>query len=271
MGGGCYKRIKRLIIPYLLWPVIYFICYFFIDRIFHLNYSSNLSALLWQLALGSSINPPLWFLAVLILLTVFFFSIFKLFNAVIAKRMLIFILIVSVYFQYSEVNKMFWNLRFEVRYTLGRVCEMFPYAITGYFLILDNDDNNKNRWFLLGSSFLGLLFIFRYTLFIAPEYGYGYEGICLFTKTVLFVIVAWYLPFDRLPILIKNAIIKISKYSMGVFCMHLGIGRILISILEMYDYKFNSFLICIIIFGITVLFSWMITKIPIKNIHFLVV
>ena len=89
--GGCYKRIKRLIIPYLLWPVIYFICYFFIDRIFHLNYSSNLSALLWQLALGSSINPPLWFLAVLILLTVFFFSIFKLFNIIFLVFLILFI------------------------------------------------------------------------------------------------------------------------------------------------------------------------------------
>lgn len=38
------------------------------------------------------------------------------------------------------MNKVFWGLRSEERYTLGQICEMFPYAVIGYFIPLRKNE-----------------------------------------------------------------------------------------------------------------------------------
>jgi cytochrome c biogenesis protein CcdA len=133
------QRIGRLLIPYWGWAFLYYIGYKVIDfflglsQMEQLNPSLSYKDFLLQLAFGSDRNlcPPLWYLFDLIFLTSVFWIINKYWgNYVwyIIPTMGIFALCL----QYSGINyHLFGNLVYEIRWTLGRIIEVLPYACIG--------------------------------------------------------------------------------------------------------------------------------------------
>lgn len=65
------KRMTKLLIPYIGWGIVYYICYTLTEIIFNMELVNGFLDLGWQLLTGASRNLdlPLWFQADLILLT----------------------------------------------------------------------------------------------------------------------------------------------------------------------------------------------------------
>ena len=65
-------RLERLVIPYLIYPIIYWIINFLLYKYFNFN-KINFVELLTQLLIGRPFYGVIWFHFNLILLTIFFY------------------------------------------------------------------------------------------------------------------------------------------------------------------------------------------------------
>ncbi len=85
-------------------------------------------------------------------------------------------------------------------------------------------------------------------------------GYATLTFAVLLMI-----PFDNMRKGLKSIFRFLSKYSLGVFCLHFGVGYCLNTLLgAVLEWKNGTFAECIGIYGICVILSWIISLIPIK-------
>ena len=67
-----------MLYPFLVWGGVYYIVYKLIQFMYSNRFSVSVMDLLWQLLLGSSptLNPPLWYQADMIILTIIYSFIF---------------------------------------------------------------------------------------------------------------------------------------------------------------------------------------------------
>lgn len=66
-------RFKRLLYPYIIWPIIYWISYNLLHTFLKWEFKISISNLFWQIAFGASerLMPQFWYLFDLMILTVF--------------------------------------------------------------------------------------------------------------------------------------------------------------------------------------------------------
>lgn len=277
------KRIFRLLYPSVMWGGIYYFAYKIIDSfIYHFLFCSDianinnihLTDLLWQIVLGADrfLNPPLWYMYDLIIVMLIFIGIFK-YCRKHSFEILIILLFVSIFMQYSGLNFHFFSpLRFEVCYTLGRISEMFPYAVIG--LAIGAKENNL---FFEGVEKLRklnivIVFIFLFVCYILISLkrggflaeGFDYHGIKLillstfiFLFVYKFVIVNKFIPF-------WGTIRWLAKYTLGIYCLHIAIGKywyILLDFIGKSEAKGTIFG-CVIIYLLSLVLSYGISKIP---------
>lgn len=267
------KRMCRLFIPYVGWALIYF----FILRV---AYLLGISAdkphgkdLLYQLLTGSSfaLDPPLWFHADLIVLTIIlFFVFFCIKNTEITITFIGLGTLFCIYLQYSGINvKFFSEYPIEFKYTFGRIAETLPFAYLGFLLYyFDIILKLKTYWYHVCFLALGsIAILYTQNIFqpLLADYSYGgFEKIFLALMIVLIFIS---IPFQTLPEYILTGIDYISKYTMGIYCIHWMMGIIINNISQMYNYKTNSFSLCILNFFISLLIAILLDKILIwKNL-----
>jgi hypothetical protein len=102
-----------------------------------------------------------------------------------------------------------------------------------------------------------------FDLIPTPEFGFQYCGINMLLLTCSIFLIVYHLPFCRFTDTIKKILKFLAKYSFGVFCVHLGIGRF-IELVVFYNLnlKTGSFCECILIYSLSLLISWSISKIP---------
>jgi len=217
------KRLERLVVPYIIWPII-------VLAISNSSYDSiNIKKLIFELLLqyitGYKIYVILWFVASLIFFEIFFKIIHILFN----KQSLLILKILSIIsylMQYEEINYNIFYLYPEYMLGVSRIIEMMPIAVTG--LVLKNIDifktikNDKKKY--ISFSMIILFFIYNYNVF-GNFKGFGYNGIksniagiCLFISFSL-------IPFNK----IKNKTIisfitTITKYTGGIYYLQGIIG-----------------------------------------------
>lgn len=125
-------RLKRLIIPYILWPIILWL----INKLVPKNYKRakciTKEDLIYQLLYGSRYLAVLWFQWNLILLTIVFYLI----NIIFRQHLNFIIIILSIgsfIYQYNGNNvKRFKNEIYDKRYTFGRFLEICPMAVIGF-------------------------------------------------------------------------------------------------------------------------------------------
>lgn len=259
-------RLFRLLIPYCTWPILYWIVYRSLDS----GLVNGISDLGWSLLMGGSENlsQQLWYLFDMIVLFLFFVVLFRVFRSYYVRDCITYIIMsMALVLQYSNINGIiFADLRFEMIYPLGRICEMLPYACVGILIgRYKIFDKLQDKYIMtLINCIITFAFLLRYDIFKTPM-GYGYQsvnGICISIITVL----AFYvIPFSRLPMMITKIILSISKYSMGVFCIHYMIGRLLNRfVFPKYGWRINTFRECILIYALCLICSWLIAHIPFK-------
>ena len=217
------NKVKRLLIPFIGWSIAGFLVY--PKKISVVNMAL-------QFFFGATVNAPLYYLAITIYLVILFCLLTRL-NIKIRLIILCLLTAFCFYIQHAEINyNSFYALPDSSRYTLGRFCELFPYAVAAIFLrkyfdmtqCYNSDYRVGLRWFL----FIVPVFVAGIILRVRfrPE-GFGYQGIglllCVFSIFLLFLIQS----NIKLANLIPNMMLLISNISLGIYCSHYLLNRII--------------------------------------------
>lgn len=219
------KRIERLLIPYLLWPIILFLLNNYLKIIFHTQ-SYSLKQLKNQLLWGYGFLPQFWFQWNLIFLTTFFFIITYLYK----RNYLFFIHVlafIAYIIQYSGLNKKYFNyLRSVKKISLSRICEMLPLAASGFtlgaFKIIDNIQNFKIKTFIF--CLLSLYLLEKYPVFSRLKDEIAYSGIILNIRAVCLIFIFSIFSSDKIKNIKIDKIIKnFTNYTGGIYYLHITI------------------------------------------------
>ena len=246
------ERLKRLVIPYVVWPLIYLFVYSGLYALFNEDFLGRdwKTSFFFQVLFGHSILPVLWFHWCLILLTVTVYCCSFLPKVVLATS-LFFIVFLSFLFQYSGFNDIFADFRFELKYPLGRFVEMLPYCIVGCalgsFLTSRFCDVKLRVRALICFFSIIAFFVFSFVPEHSLRSDYGYAGCVLFLKTLSVAAFFWFAPIgDSIEVHpAVKAILKVAtRYTMGIYCLHFMIGQAV----NRLSFVSNGILKCLIIY-----------------------
>lgn len=263
------KRFVRLATPFFVWGGVSWLVLFLAEKVLKTDMIDGFKALLWQFVTGHGyhVNAPLWYMAVLIWLTVLYSLIFMLPNKKTSFVLIHVIAVVALILQYSGLNyNLFKDFPFEAKYPLGRVAEMIPYATLGYdiahFRIYDWVKKNKLRenvilWISL--AIVIILLVFGETTEIA---GYGYNGIYRMIISVSLLTFFYLLPIEKISGQTENVIKALTAHTLGIYCMHYLVGNILKMGLEYLHISINQIVFCIMLYVICYIIAMIISKIP---------
>lgn len=252
------KRLKRLLIPFIAWGMIAWLIYA-ATHLSEKSVSELFMALFWQMLTGhgDAINPPLWFLAVLIWLTGIYSLLFKVLKKHQAVTVICILAAACLILQAAGINaQLFGSLPFETKYPLGRTVEMIPYATSGILLAAASGKHKVTVPVVVTSTAC----LVCYLLF--PEFllfkGFGYSGIMKLAASASLILIALYFDSFSIPDRWKPFIRIISAHTLGIYCMHYDLGY-LISKPNLIG---NSFLLCIVIYIACYLTAMIMAKVP---------
>ena len=103
-----------------------------------LGLENGITDMLWQIFSGHSqnLNVTMWFQVDLIYITILFLAVILIFKKNYIP-VLYFIGAVAIILQYSGLNMVFNDSRFEIKYPSGRFMEMLPLAVIGFMITRD--------------------------------------------------------------------------------------------------------------------------------------
>lgn len=260
-GDVTRNRVFRLLYPQIVWTVLYFFVYALIGN------AVTIKDFLWQLFTGhsSALNPPMWYMIVLLLITIVYFFIFMYFSVDAALCVLCVIFFASVAFEYTGFNeRLFGQLRFELRYPLGRFVEMLPYSVLGLFVSFTNVyERLKNRarlFFFILFGFISV-FLLKYSV-ITPAPGFGYSVNNCVLLVFFFAGFAYLFPFEMLPNAILNVIRFCANHTLGIYCAHLLIASVIRKV-RLFD-GMNGFLFSLLVYFVAFTLCHLASIIPSK-------
>ena len=212
----------------------------------------------------------MWFQVDLIILTALFVLIFKFSGE---KELIIYpCILFALVFQYSELNyKLFNPLRYELKYPLGRFCEMIPYAAIGFLCSYHRvyDRLRENRLYYLILFGLSSLFLFKYSV-VNSALGFVYSQNNSILLSFFVVGFAYLLPFQKLGHKVKKIIKVITRYTLGIYCMHLLLAIFLNLVFQKVGLNIDGFVLGLITYIVAFFISFMMTKTPVKYFNYLV-
>ena len=231
------KRYLRLYTPFIFWAVACFLVTSLVARFDPSRYSASFTDLLWQVAFGHSKRLSLtqfWFHTDLFLLTAVFFAVFRLVRSPKAV-MYVALCAIAVGFtvQYSPwmMKALVGWMPYEMKPPLGRVFPMLPCAGVGLLLAMVKDRlDAASPGVRVAVAAMGLwlvAWVIYAPVAARPESVVGYEGVNMPLIAWGMIAAFYYIPFDRLPASLTKAVMFLSRYCMGVYCIHLLMGKIL--------------------------------------------
>ncbi len=273
------KRFIRLLIPHIGWAFIYWFLFtigeLIISELNDIWGKVRISDLFWQLLTGHSsvVNASMWFQFDLIVITLLIVLIFRFCKDMFYRKIiLVSLLFISFVLQYTGINIwLFGSLRYELSNPLGRIFEMIPYAVLGFFCA---DYNVFDRLKIKRIVFIILfalcsVFFLMYT-FIKPVEGFGYSRNNNLLVAFFLIGFAYLLPLERLPDKVCKFIRFITKYTLGIYCMHRLVALVIKYGLIKSGIDFDTFVLSITAYIVSFIISFIISKIPVKVIRQLV-
>lgn len=203
------RRIYRLLLPLVFWSGIGFILK--PDLISFKN-------IFMQFVTGKVVNTPLYYLNVLIILTIIFWLITFL-HPKFRVPLHFTIIFFAFFLEYTGFNTSFFNLfADEVRKSYGQIVELIKYASLG-ILFAGLISQNKKRIILFGlaGSTLLLLGLFKFP----QPWGYNYSGIRLFLGTIFVLSSVLLMGAVNFLKNINKTINIVGGYSFGVYLCHI--------------------------------------------------
>lgn len=277
-------RLHRLLLPNMIWAIVYFLVYFCLDSFLGGSYLHGPFDLLWQFLFGHVYNKTLWFQIDLVVLTFIFFVFFYFSNQigmVISSVLSIFCLVLQFMdLHHCVITSINWpslvfNHYFNPSYVinpLGRLFEMFPYCAIGTFLSSQSIvlKNLKKYKFL----FLILILLFTIsTLFFRSNIdcplGFSYSGIFLIIMSLNTFLFFFAIPNTVFLNNTKPYIRFLSERTMGVYFIH----RLVDSLLNVSHFCMKTsikegslvYSLCVVIFSFVTVS--LIKLMPIKMIR----
>lgn len=224
------RRVKRLLWPQVSWAAAYYLLCVVLNLVDSGEFLSP-STLLWQLFTGSSerLNPAMWFQTDLIILTVVFSLLFAWLKPRLSHGILLTLGIVCMILQYTRLNyTLFEPLQPEVKYSLGRIVEAWPFAAVAICLFRPKVlENLKKYWVwgcLAGLVLAGVSFLLKKPCSVYDSFGYA--GIHMPLGATGMVIFCYCLPLEKLGGMGKSIIDTLSRYTLGIYCSHLLVAKI---------------------------------------------
>ena len=228
-----HKRFLKLIVPYIIWPLIFFIInYLSTDR---RTEKYSLYDLFVQLTIGRGIACVFWYQFNLLMIIIIFCLIifpFKKQHLYLFYSLLLLLLCLE-YFNVFE--KLFFSCSENIKRSVGRLARMTIFSIIGFIL-----SSYKILIFLkdyriisMCISFIFSFIILYFKIYISEKYFY--EGIFEILSSISFFIFFYMLPFEKITFGPLIFLIKqITSYSSGIYYMH-------IKIIEYFQDYFKAF------------------------------
>lgn len=275
-GKRIKKRIWRVCWPQIGWALIYYLA-FKIAQL-KINFGVRFKDFIWQIITGHSpvINQSMWFQTVLIVLTLVYFLIFKFMKTEKGIAVTYVMMFLALIIQYTGINiKLFNSLRYELKYPLGRFCEMVPYATLGfscaYYNVFEKIKSyvSTTKIFFLIMFGMNFIFLFNYEVINAAP-GFGYSNNNFIPISLFMTGFAFLIPFENLSEKIKRVIKFFTGYTLGIYCMHRLVGEFFLRIFPKLGIEVNGFVLCIVIYIVSFIISYVMYRIPLKLIKQLV-
>ena len=228
------KRLERLLMPYIIWPLIFLI----INNIVNHSNPIHFYDLLLQLLLGRQFLIPHWYLFSMIFLSIILFII-----SLLLKNYFLYIIellfFVSYMIQYSNYYEFLNLYKNNIRLPLIDTITIFPLSLSGiifaYSKKIDILKTYKTNSIFL--SFVCIYALIKYNIFV--KIG-TYAGIINIFASLFLFIGFYLLPLNNLPLWCNKVINQITNYTNGVYCLHtkifliVNIDGTLISIFKLY-------------------------------------
>ena len=221
-----FRRLERLLIPYIIWPIVVYTINHFFNYIYKTRFLDSFRMLKIQFLWGSTIVPQFWFQWNLIVITLIFFIIIFIFrkNYLIILYLLLIISYVSQYSIYCY-NNYYLKLSNYKKYTISRFFGMLPFAITGFILgvfgVIARLKEHKIQTLLFSSLIYNILT--KYNIFIHLN-EILYYGINLNIQAICIIFIFSLFPSHYIQKnYIKTILIYLTNHSAGVFYLHLSI------------------------------------------------
>ena len=259
------QRIKRLLIPYSIVPLIHLIIfedfYKYNKKGFKTKIKRHIISLYLQYITGYTCALQLWYIQILIFYTIFFFIIFSIFrkNSIVIIQI---IQIISYLIQYSEINyKIFIKYKKAHIRSISHIVEIIPFAITGltfaHIKILKIFINHRIKSIFY--FIIILIIIYNYNIFDNFK-GFPYSGIGKNIAAICLFISFSLIPFEKINNkILVNSIRLLTSYTGGVYYFHLIINYIILNITHSKSNN-NNFYNCIVIYLVCYIFCMIGTK-----------
>ena len=228
-GRWFRDRLIRLVFPCAVWTAVTFAVFTALPPF------SDFATPTWRdfaysvLGTNTALGAHLWFMAVLVILTGFFGLFFRFVPARYRTAGLWTLLLAAIALEHSGVNHaLFKTWHHDFQRPMGRVIPMIPYACLGLMAGL-----SRRRWptfsrtarlLLSLGALCAFLVLLNFTFFVKPE-GYHYTGLRMLTNALALTAAAYFLPLEGLPYRLRAAIVFVSRYTMGVYMIHILVGR----------------------------------------------
>lgn len=275
-GDSVYMRRRgwRLAWPLIGWALIYAAILIPVRWLSRSPRVPGWNDLVWQALTGHSpvLNPSMWYQSVLLIITaVLFLTLRKPSRQ--TPLVLLSLLCGAFVLEYSGLNEyLFGNLRFELKYPLGRIAEMIPFAVTGYAC---------SRYSLLERSSLSsvasvIIFMLMAVLAMIPLHGdknagFGYSNFFYIPAAIGLAVAVWYIPFPSIGRKTMNVLRFLSSFTLGIYCVHR-----LVMVIVKYAMahgmmpSLDTFVLCILTYILSFILCWVISRIPSKYAKMLV-
>jgi hypothetical protein len=221
-------RLERLLIPYIIFPIIVWIInnvIFFIFKFNRFNRFLTINQLKIQLIVARGIvgMGALWFIFNLLVFTFIFFI-----SSILLKKKFLFyfqiISLISYIIQYRGINfRFFSQYTSKIWMSVGNLIETLPIAIFAFSLSSNNmilifsKNENKKRTCFFCSFFFYLLS--NYNIFEQLT-GYASPGIKPIIISFFLFTIFYTFPFENINSKILYFISYITKYTQGIYCLH---------------------------------------------------
>lgn len=268
-------RFERLLIPYLIYPIIIFILnrVFFINTDFNIHYRKvKLFHFIKQFIFGHGIHMIFWFQFYLIFLSVFYLII-----ALIFKKNYLFIfeliLIICYLLQYSGiVFQYFIKFRDYAFRHFGSIVEIIPFTVTGLTLasysLINKINKIKDKKKVVFVTIIILYFIKKYDI-IRSCRGFRYPGVSLNVGGIFILISFSFISFKNKP-KVLNFIKHFTNYTGGIYYLHFVVMNIFRNKISYINNKtiFGGFIIYIISYFICFFGIKIFGKTKLKNLFY---
>ena len=213
------ERFLRILIPYYIWPTIFFIRYHCFNYLNGFIENNKLKKLYYQYIIGAGFHGIFWFQFNLILISLLITIIIFLFK----KNHLLIIIIIGIIMFIFEVSgyrsQFFSNYNFIILHTVMNLSISSIYSISGLFLGFFNILDYFNKYRIKVIS----IFLFSFYLLIGSQNLFLIKYYIIkidFVSIGLFLIFALF-PFDKIKFnFIISIIKKITSYTGGVYYLH---------------------------------------------------